>query len=160
MTRLAWMQIFPSDHIAATRHLTLAQRGALFDLLCMAWTIGPLPDDPARLAAMVGASAKEWKTVWPAISGWWTPTAAGLVSAPLESRRVHAAQVYEARAEAGRESARKRRGQRDGHRIGQRDGSRIGQREETTTTTTGKSKRLTKGKASPLNGADGGKNDG
>lgn len=112
MTRLSWMPLYVGDHVAETRALSLQARGALIDLLMMSWTIGPLPDDPERLAAMIGATTREWKEIWPAISRWFTSTDTGLVHLRLEERRKEAEKAYTARAENARESARKRRERR------------------------------------------------
>jgi uncharacterized protein YdaU (DUF1376 family) len=114
MTRLAWMPLFAGDHIAETRALSLTARGALIDLLMLSWTSGPLPDDPDRLAAMIGATPREWRDLWPSIAKWWTKTDAGLVHAPLEERRVQARKAYGRRVENALASARKRKGNRSG----------------------------------------------
>jgi uncharacterized protein YdaU (DUF1376 family) len=122
--RLAWMPWYVSDYIARTRHLTLAQRGALADMFAIAWTSGPLPADVNRIAAMVGAAPAEFRKIWPGISGWWTETEDHhLVNVELEGRRLEAIRTYQARAESGRNSARNRRKngvQINGHDVGDR----------------------------------------
>jgi uncharacterized protein YdaU (DUF1376 family) len=114
MTRLAWLPLYVGDHISQTRALSLAARGALIDLLMLSWTNGPLPTDPDRLAAMLGATPVEWRKIWPEISRWWTSIDAGLVHGELEKRRVEARTAYERRVDNALASARKRKGNRSG----------------------------------------------
>jgi uncharacterized protein YdaU (DUF1376 family) len=103
------MPWYVSDYIARTRALTLQQRGALTDLLAQSWITGPLPGEQARIAAMLGVSTGEFKKLWPAIASWWAADNQGrLVNAELEERRTEALRVYNARAQAGRDSAQKR----------------------------------------------------
>jgi len=63
------MPWFPRDYICATRHFSLAERGAYSDLLFVEWEVGPLPNDPVRLARLIGCTIEEFKEVWPAICG-------------------------------------------------------------------------------------------
>ena len=58
---------FPRDYLAATRSLTLAERGAYTDLLFYSWDIGALPDDTKRIARMLGVDESEFAAIWPAI---------------------------------------------------------------------------------------------
>lgn len=57
-----WMPLFIADYLADTQHLTRDEHGGYFLLLMAYWrNAGPLPDDDKRLAAIVKASAREWK---------------------------------------------------------------------------------------------------
>jgi uncharacterized protein YdaU (DUF1376 family) len=108
---LSWMPWYCGDYVARTRHLTLQQRGALMDLTAMTWLCGPLPSDPARLASMIGVNPTEFRRIWPAICSWFQDDGNGqLIQPDLEARRLEAVRIYEARAQAGRQSAQKRRG--------------------------------------------------
>jgi len=100
--RLPHMPFFVNDYLGATRHLTLAERGAYTDLLFLEWNIGPLPQDPARLAAMIGCSPRQFSAVWPAIQGKFAIVATGLVNERLEAHRAKALEISSKRAEAGR----------------------------------------------------------
>jgi uncharacterized protein YdaU (DUF1376 family) len=111
--RLPWMPFYCADYFSATRALTLAQRGALIDLLALSWISGSLPPDTDRLAAMVGATPSEFRQIWPTISSWWIETPDHLlINAELEQRRIEARNAYEGRAAAGRASAAKRKSSR------------------------------------------------
>ncbi len=85
---LAMLPFFVRDYIAATRHLTLAERGALLDLLFQLWELGALPKDPARLARVAGATPEEFAEVWPAIRSKFVETETGLINTRLEEHRA------------------------------------------------------------------------
>jgi len=89
---LAMLPWFARDYIAATRHFSLAERGAYTDLLFLSWEIGPLPSDPARLARLVGCDVAEFMLVWPALRPKFTETERGLVNIRLEEHRVESMQ--------------------------------------------------------------------
>lgn len=79
---------FVRDYIAATRHLSLAERGAYTDLLFLSWEMGPLPSDPTRLARLIGVSAPEFKRVWMTLRLKFSETEKGLVNTRLEQHRA------------------------------------------------------------------------
>lgn len=108
---LAMLPWFADAYIAASRHLTLAERGAYTDLLFFQWTIGPLPKDTARLASLIGATPREFAAVWPAIRGKFAETPAGLVNARLEAHRAKAAQLKERHRTGAEKTNRKRWGE-------------------------------------------------
>lgn len=101
------MPFFVNDYLGATRHMTLAERGAYCDLLFMEWNIGPLPADPIRLSAMIGCDRKQFAEIWPTVQKKFTETDAGLVNERLELHRIKSIQISEKRATAGREGGNK-----------------------------------------------------
>lgn len=84
---LAMMPWFPRDFIASTRHLALAERGAYRELLDAQWEMGCIPDDPVRLARLLGITADEFAAIWPAIREKFVPVDGGLVNKRLEEHR-------------------------------------------------------------------------
>jgi hypothetical protein len=59
---------------------------------------------------MVGATASEFRQIWPTISSWWIETPDHLlVNAELEERYSEARRAYEGRAAAARASTAKRK---------------------------------------------------
>jgi uncharacterized protein YdaU (DUF1376 family) len=88
VSHLPWIKLFPSDHVASTRSLTLAERGALFDLMCFAWMQGTLPRDPRRLAALIGASAAEFKSLWPGVKPFFRSSRGGWIHPAIEELRT------------------------------------------------------------------------
>lgn len=101
---LAMLPFFVRDYIAATRHMSLAERGAYTDLLFQSWERGPLPNDPAKLARMVGCGVDEFAPIWAGIMDRFTQTETGLVNQRLEQHRAESHR----RSEAARDSANSR----------------------------------------------------
>ena len=96
---LAMLPWWPRDYLAATRGFSLAERGAYTDLLWLAWDMGALPNDPKRLARMLGVSGQEFDEVWPAIKDKFVVNGSDqLVNVRLERERVKAAE-YKANAQ-------------------------------------------------------------
>ncbi len=60
MTSKVWMPLYVGDYLRDTRRLTLAQHGAYLLLIMDYWENGPLPNDDAALARIVGVSLKQW----------------------------------------------------------------------------------------------------
>jgi uncharacterized protein YdaU (DUF1376 family) len=85
---LPWLPWYHRDFLAATQGWTLFERGAYFMLLGAQWEMGPLPADPRRLAAIIGAQLKEFESVWPSIRMKFAATDAGLVNLRLEDHRA------------------------------------------------------------------------
>ena len=104
--RLPHMPFFVSDYLGATRHMTLAERGAYTDLLFAQWNIGPLPADTSRLAAMISCSPRDFAKVWPAIRPKFVETPDGLVNQRLELHREKTIRLAEKRATAGRKGGK------------------------------------------------------
>ncbi len=96
------MPFYVNDYLGATRHMTLAERGAYTDLLFLEWNIGPLPADPIRLSAMIGCTQKEFTVIWPTVRRKFTATETGLVNERLELHRIKSIQISEKRATSGR----------------------------------------------------------
>jgi uncharacterized protein YdaU (DUF1376 family) len=56
-----WMPLNVADYIKDTRHLSPAERGAYFDLLCHAWLNGgAIANDRKRVFRLTGLSPREW----------------------------------------------------------------------------------------------------
>lgn len=102
---LAMLPWFVRDYIAATRHLSLAERGAYTDLLFLSWEIGALPKDTARLARLVGCSVEEFADVWGAIQGKFTETEEGLINSRLEQHREDNISFRDAKSRGGHSRA-------------------------------------------------------
>lgn len=81
------MPFFVRDYIAATRHMTLEQRGAYTDLLFFQWDLGKLPSDPIELARMLGASVEHFSSIWPSIADKFEVCDASLKNSRVEIER-------------------------------------------------------------------------
>jgi uncharacterized protein YdaU (DUF1376 family) len=102
------MPWFPRDYLAATRHMSLAERGAYTDLLFFQWEMGPLPNDPVRLARLVGCGAEEFGAVWMEIRDKFEDCLDGtgnLVNRRLEEERQKYAAYRKRQSDGGRKGA-------------------------------------------------------
>lgn len=129
---LAMLPWFPKDFIAATRHLSLAERGAYRDLLDYQWELGALPVDKLKLARLLGVTPKEFDAVWPAIAMKFAPSGGGLQNQRLEQHRKTALDLRAKRSQGARLTNAQRYGdrgaERNGKRLAQRGGQRYAQR--------------------------------
>jgi uncharacterized protein YdaU (DUF1376 family) len=106
---LAMMPFYVRDHLIATRHMTLAERGAYFDLLCVLWdSQEPLPKDPDRLSRLVGCSKKEFAQLWPVLRRKFIEKDGGLVSRRLEIERQNSLEMRRKSSEKASKAARER----------------------------------------------------
>lgn len=67
----AWMPLYIGDWDSGTRHLDCEQDGAYGRLVRHYWKNGPLPDDDAQLARIVGMELRRWKKVRSAIQAFF-----------------------------------------------------------------------------------------
>jgi uncharacterized protein YdaU (DUF1376 family) len=102
-TRLPHLPFFVNDYLGATRHMTLAERGAYTDLLFLEWNIGPLPSEPARLAAMISCPLKQFRVIWQTVSKKFIEKDGCLVNERLERHRIKAIEIAKKRSIAGQE---------------------------------------------------------
>lgn len=98
---LPMMPLFPGDWIMATRRMSLAERGAYFDLLCYQWEAGLLPAKPEQLARMLGVAADEFAVVWAGIKDKFTEVGGGLQNARLEEHRTKSLRIKGVRQTVG-----------------------------------------------------------
>lgn len=67
----AWMPLYIGDWESGTRHLDCEQDGAYGRLVRHYWKNGPLPDDDAMLARIVGMGTAHWRRVRPVLIGFF-----------------------------------------------------------------------------------------
>lgn len=105
MSQFPSLPLFTDAYIADTQHLTNEEHGAYLRLLMFAWRSPDcrLPDDDARLARMLGLTAKKWAALKPSVmsfwaleNGFWTQRRLArehaFVSAKVEKRRAAGSQ--------------------------------------------------------------------
>lgn len=64
MSERPFMQLYVSDYLGDTRHLSCEQHGAYLLLLMTMWNAGgSLPDDDAKLSRCACLSVKKWKSI-------------------------------------------------------------------------------------------------
>lgn len=105
---LPMMPWFPKDYLSATRLMTLAQRGAYCDLLFYQWELGPLPDDPEKLARLIGASSDEFLPIWKEIENKFAQRDGKRINETLESHRDEATRLANARSKGAKITNAKR----------------------------------------------------
>ncbi len=107
---LPWMQVYAADWLTRTQLLSPLARSAMFDLSCMTWIHGPLPDDAAVLARAARVSFDEWSSVSPELlRAGWAIEDGRWIDPQLERRRVEAQEWYDQKIRASDAAVRKRR---------------------------------------------------
>jgi len=96
---------YHGDFLRSTAGWTLTERGAYMMLLLTQWELGPLPNDLARLAAIVGLEQSEMATVWPLLSVKFKQTKKGLLNSRMEAHRRNYLDYRKHQAESGRKGA-------------------------------------------------------
>lgn len=67
-------QFYPNDFLmdGNVAGMSLQERGAYITLLCICWKERSLPNDPVRLARMLGVPAPVFRKLWPALKKCFT----------------------------------------------------------------------------------------
>lgn len=106
-----WMPLFIADYLADTQHLTRDEHGGYFLLLMAYWrNAGPLPDDDKRLAAIVKASAREWKQLRAVMAEFFVVSEGKWAHKRADAELKEAAENALKHAERARKAAEKRWG--------------------------------------------------
>lgn len=87
---LPMMPFFIKDWIAATVHLTDAERGAYVSLLAFQWVNGKVPPDVSQLARIMGTPDDQFQSRWNALSSKFDGDVQGLFNSRLEEHRKKA----------------------------------------------------------------------
>lgn len=96
------MQLYVADYLGDTRHLSMEQHGAYLLLLMTMWRAGgSLPNDPVKLARIVGCSASKWSKINSDVMAFFEVDSDQIVSARLSLELEKASQKSIKRAEAG-----------------------------------------------------------
>ncbi|HWG75367.1 MAG TPA: DUF1376 domain-containing protein [Steroidobacteraceae bacterium] len=99
---------FHGDFLRSTAGWTLQERGAYWMLLCAQWEIGPLPNNPVRLASIIGIEQSEMASLWPTLAKKFKHTKSGLVNVRMEAHRRNYLEYRRHLSESGRKGAAKR----------------------------------------------------
>lgn len=90
MSERPFMQLYVSDYLGDTRHLSCEQHGAYLLLLMTMWNAGgSLPDDDRKLARIVCLSVKKWKATRDDVLEFFE-ISEGVISHPKISPRGYA----------------------------------------------------------------------
>lgn len=102
---LPYCPLYFGDFLRSTAGWTLIERGAYLMLLLSQWELGALPEDPARLAAILGADTVTFTPLWTVVGPKFKRTAAGLVNERMEEYRSNYLEYRRHQAESGRKGA-------------------------------------------------------
>lgn len=103
----AWFPFYVSDYLRDTRHLTTEQHGAYLLLLMDCWSKrGPLPDNDAALATIVGRPVRAWRQMRPVIEPYFTVSDGQWVSPRMMREIERSKEISEKRKEAGKRGGR------------------------------------------------------
>ena len=105
-----YVPFYLGDFLRSTAGWTLLERGAYWMLLATQWEIGPLPEDPTRLAAILGVDGPTFAAVWSVIGRKFEHTPGGLVNRRMEAHRAHYVEWRQKQSEGGKTGARRRWG--------------------------------------------------
>lgn len=114
--RLTWFPFDPARFLT-DRHVAMMHPehvGAYWKLVCHLWIHGPIPDDPERLAPLVGVTtevmADLWRRIRPAFTERAEEDGGGLILEWLEEIREEQQERMDQRRKAGRKGAKSRWG--------------------------------------------------
>jgi uncharacterized protein YdaU (DUF1376 family) len=97
-----FMQLYVSDFIGDTLHLSTEQIGAYLMLLMAMWNAkGKLPDDDAKLARIVRLSVKKWRSISPELMAYFDHADGTVTHHRLTFELEKSERQSESRASAG-----------------------------------------------------------
>lgn len=102
MSRVPFMQLYPSDYFAKTMTLTAEQHGAYLLILMTMWQHNArLPNDPVKLARIARMTPAKFKAVWAEISRYFEIDGDEISNDRLAKERKKASEKSQKRAVAG-----------------------------------------------------------
>jgi uncharacterized protein YdaU (DUF1376 family) len=102
MSERPFMQLYVSDYLGDTRHLSCEQHGAYLLLLMTMWNAdGALPDDDKKLARCVGVTLKKWLALKPDVAEFFTIADGFWTHSRLTKERQKGERKSELRSAAG-----------------------------------------------------------
>jgi uncharacterized protein YdaU (DUF1376 family) len=107
MSEKPFMQLYVSDFLGDTLHLSTEQIGAYMLLLMAMWNAGgTLPDDDSKLARVVRMSVKKWRAVQPDLLAFFNRVDSTLSHNRLTKELQKSEGKSQSRASAGAEGGR------------------------------------------------------
>lgn len=104
-----WMPLYVGDWERKTKHLDCEQDGAYGRLIRHYWVNGPLPDDDASLARIVGMDRSRWRKTRGAVAPFFQIKEGKWFHERVEEELERAKEIIEKRRKAGLASGQKRR---------------------------------------------------
>lgn len=92
-------QFYPKDFLSDEKQIrmSLPAVGIYMRLICQCWIEGSLPNDPKLLARMAGATARQFRDLWPSIETCFRPNSDGRLTHPRLERELEKQLTYRQR---------------------------------------------------------------
>jgi uncharacterized protein YdaU (DUF1376 family) len=113
MKRFCYVPWFHGDFLRSTAGCTPMEKFSYWMLLCAQFEIGPLPNDLASLASIVGVYLNIMTSLWPVVSKKFKNTAAGLVNQRMKEHKANCVRYRASLSAAGKKGMRNRWGKRN-----------------------------------------------
>lgn len=104
-----WMPLYIEDWDRKTKHLDCEQDGAYGRLVRHYWVNGPLPDDDAQLARIVGMERARWRKVRPSVAPFFSVVDGRWHHGRVDEELDRAREIIEKRRQAGLQGGRPRK---------------------------------------------------
>lgn len=95
MNKPPWYPHYAQDWLAGTAHLSLECQGAYKRLTDHQWIDGPLPNDPRRMARLLGVSEKRFASLWRDLAEHFPAAPDGRLANPRLERERAARIAYQ-----------------------------------------------------------------
>lgn len=106
MSERPFMQLYVSDFVGDTLHLSTEQVGAYLLLLMAMWNAdGALPNDSTKLARVARSSVENWPSLWLDLAPYFDVTDSHVTHGRLARELAKFARKSASRSEAGRKGA-------------------------------------------------------
>ncbi|WP_288192709.1 DUF1376 domain-containing protein [uncultured Phyllobacterium sp.] len=106
MSERPFMQLYVSDFVGDTLHLSPEQVGSYMLLLMAMWNArGSLPDDDVKLARIARLSVKKWRFIGPDVMAFFHRSEGGITHNRLARELEKSERKSESRSAAGKEGA-------------------------------------------------------
>lgn len=102
---------YPKDWLsdAHVKAMTLEERGAYVELLCIYWLEDGLPSDVARLARLVGVPERRFGKLWPALAPCFRVEGDRLIQKRVEAEKAKQAEFRRSQSEKGAKGGKSRK---------------------------------------------------
>ena len=111
MSTNPFLQLYPGDYFAKTRHFNNCQHGAYLLMIMTAWMRkdGALPDDDEFLAKITCLTIRKWKAIKPSVMEFWFVENGYLFNERIIEDRKKLAEKTKSLSDSGKKGAEARK---------------------------------------------------